>query len=254
MLSSDSDSCTKNIRLVVEYDGEDFCGWQRQASDPSIQATLEDILTKIHCKKIIVVGAGRTDSGVHAEGQVAHFHTDREYEPSLWRAILNSDLPPTIRIRSSELVPQKFHAQKDARSKLYVYRILNRSYASALDRRVLLYPFELDWNAIKKACKNFEGTHDFKAFQAAGASVKTTIRTLYRCEVVKADEHLYEIEFEGDGFLKQMVRTIVGTLVEVGEGKKTADDIIEILRSRNRKRAGRTVLPQGLVLREVRYS
>jgi tRNA pseudouridine38-40 synthase len=246
----------QNIRLIMEYDGSQFCGWQRQHMGlPTIQAHIEDALSSVLGRKVVVYGASRTDSGVHARGQVAHFYTDGRYEPERWRSILNFTLPSSIRILESSLMPRDFHAQKDVISKIYTYRLLNRPCASALDRRVLFYPGELDWAAIRASLPHFVGEKDFRAFQGAKAEVRSTVRRVLRFELKEEDATigLYRFEIEGTGFLKQMVRTIIGTVLEVGEGKRLPEDIDRIFASQCRKTAGRTAPANGLCLESVYY-
>jgi tRNA pseudouridine38-40 synthase len=242
-----------NIRLDIEYDGTDFCGWQRQADRPTIQALIEDVVAKVERRKVTVYGAGRTDSGVHAKGQVANFESQYPIEANRWRNILNTHLPPTIRIQQASLQPDSFHAQKNALTKIYEYRILNRGAASALDRRMLFIPIGLDWEKMRRALPLFVGHHDFAAFQGANASVKTTDRTLLKFDLVDEGQGYYKFVLEGTGFLKHMVRNLVGTVLEIGEGKRLAEDIPAILASRDRRRAGRTAPAHGLCLVRVNY-
>lgn len=242
-----------NIRLDIEYDGTEFFGWQRQSDRPTIQALIENQLNRIIGHKTTLYGASRTDSGVHASGQVANFFTEKQIPPDRWAAALNTQLPATIRIRQSGETASVFNAQKDAVSKLYEYRVLNSSTASALDRRVLFYRRPLDWEAVRTSIKEFLGTKDFRAFQASGSDVKTTVRTLYSFDLIHDDDGIYRFLIRGNGFLKQMVRNIIGTLLEVGEGKLNTSEIPSIFSSRNRQEAGRTVPAAGLCLVKVEY-
>lgn len=244
----------RNVRLHIEYDGTDFHGWQRQHGKPTIQAFIEDNLTEVLGKRTIVYGASRTDSGVHAKGQVANFYTDCEkIAGEQWSYVLNFRLPRTIRVQRSQDVPLPFHSQKDAMDKIYEYRVLNRAMASALDRRVLFYPGDLDWDAIRKSLPHFVGKHDFKAFQGAKSTVLTTTRTVHSVKLFEEGAGLYRFEVHGSGFLKQMVRTMLGTVLEVGEGKRKGEDIPAIIASKDRRRAGRTLAPHGLCLVSIRY-
>lgn len=242
-----------NILLKIEYDGADFVGWQRQPDGPSIQSTIEELLQGVLQRRAVLYASGRTDSGVHAKSQYAMFRGSDKYEPERWARILNFSLPPSIRILESRLMPDHFHAQKHVISKTYEYWILNRKIASALQRSVYFYPGELDWNKVKEALPFFQGEHDFRAFQGAKSEVKTTVRQISRIELRKAGPDLFCFEIEGNGFLKHMVRNIVGTLLEVGEGKKEPSDIPGIIASRDRRKAGRTVPPTGLFLAKVVY-
>lgn len=242
-----------NILLKIEYDGTDFVGWQRQPDGPTIQSVIEDLLESILNRRVVLYASGRTDSGVHARSQYAMFRGDAKYEAETWAKMLNFSLPPTIRILESRLMPDNFHAQKDVISKTYEYRVLNRKVASAIDRGVHFYPGVLDWEKIKQALKHFVGEMDFKSFQGAKAEVQTTVRTITRLEVIKEASDLYNIRVEGTGFLKHMVRNIVGTLLEVGEGKIAPEEIPNIISARDRRKAGRTVPPNGLYLVKVVY-
>lgn len=242
-----------NVRLHIEYDGTDFQGWQRQLNRPTIQALIEDNLAEVQGRRTIVYGASRTDSGVHARGQVANFYADDKVAPEQWRSILNFHLPRTIRIVESVEVPYGFHSQRDAIDKCYEYRILNRAYASALDRRVLFYPKELDWNAIRESLPYFVGTMDFKSFQGSGSDRKTTIRTVQSFELFEDEPGLYRFRISGTGFLKQMVRNIIGTLLEVGEHKRTVASLPATIAARDRQQAGRTAAAHGLCLVKIRY-
>jgi tRNA pseudouridine38-40 synthase len=242
-----------NIRLLIEYDGSDFSGWQRQLTGPSIQAEIEDILARTLGRRTVVYGASRTDSGVHARGQVATFFTDSPIEPARWAPLLNYHLPRTIRVLSAEQVPQAFNPQKDALEKEYEYVVLNRSQASSLDRRVYFVPKKLNWGRIREAMPQLQGTHDFAAFQGAKAERRTTVRTVTDCLLFERGDGFYAFRFRGNGFLKQMVRTMAGTLVEIGAGKRDIGDIERILRSRDRKQAGHTAPPAGLTLVRIYY-
>lgn len=248
-----SSSSTINIRLDIEYDGSEYQGWQRQPHAPTIQQVIEDTIEKIVGRKTIVHGASRTDSGVHARGQVATFYTDSAIAPERWSRVLNYHLPREIRVVDSCEVPVDFHPGRRALSKVYEYSILNRKNASALDRRVLFYAGKLDWDAMTQALPLFVGEKDFKGFQGAKAERKTTVRKVLSFELHRGGEGLYCFRIEGTGFLKQMVRTIVGTVLEVGEGKRTLEEIEAIFREGDRRLAGRTVPAHGLCLVKIRY-
>lgn len=242
-----------NIRLDIEYDGSDYCGWQRQLDLPTIQAHIEDVVAKVEGRRVIVFGAGRTDSGVHAKGQVAHFESRYPIPVERWSNILNTHLPPTIRIQRASVQPPHFHAQKSAVTKVYEYRILNRGSASALDRRYLFHPLELDWEKMRTAASMFVGHHDFASFQGANASTKTTDRTLVKFDLLDEGQGYYRFVVEGTGFLKHMVRNLIGTILEIGEGKRALEDIPGILESRDRRKAGKTAPAHGLCLVRVNY-
>ena len=244
---------TPNILLKIEYEGTDFVGWQRQADGPSIQSMIEDVLEYILERRVVLYASGRTDSGVHARSQYAMFRATSKYEPERWARMLNHKLPPTIRILYSKEMPSEFHAQKHVISKTYEYRVLNRKCASALDRGVHFYPGELDWQKIREALPYFVGEKDFKAFQGAKSVVKTSVRKIKRFDLTQLSSELFVFEVEGNGFLKQMVRNMVGTLLEIGEGRMLPSAIEEIIASRDRRRAGRTAPPRGLYLAQVVY-
>ena len=244
-----------NIRIDIEYDGEPYHGWQRQGDLPTVQKVIEDCLQEITGERVIVHGSGRTDSGVHAKNQVACFYSDFRIPPERWSLALNTKLPFDIRVLGSCEVPHKFHAQRSAKWKTYEYRILNRSYASALDRRVYFWPHALDWDKMRLTLPYFVGTRDFRAFQSGPMTTKTTTRTIRRFEIVASEEvpGLYRFIVEGNGFLKQMVRNIVGTVMEVGQGLKPPEWVEEVFRSHCREFAGRAAPARGLYLVRVAY-
>ena len=244
------------MRLLIEYDGEPYAGWQRQAHQPSVQQTLEEFIVlvagpNVRCSALTV--AGRTDSGVHASGQVASFFTDAKFAAVRWAPALNTKLPPTIRVVTSAEAAPTFNPRRDAVSKRYEYHVWTRSSGNATDRKTLHWPVEVQWDQVADAARLFVGHHDFKAFQAADAVTKTSNREIFRFEVRHEPPWRVVFDIEGNGFLKQMVRIIVGTLLEVGVGKKSVDEVHAAILSRDRRRAGRTASPRGLWLREVRY-
>jgi len=243
----------ENILLKIEYDGTAFSGWQRQKNSASIQGTIEDILRKFIGQKTVLYGASRTDAGVHAKGQVANFECPPILPAERWASYLNAQLVPTIRILSSTKMPAGFHAQKMAVSKLYEYRLLQRSCESALDTQVGFYPAPMDWKKVRQAMSYFVGEKDFKSFQGARASVLTTVRKVTRFELFSEPGGVYRFEIEGNGFLKQMVRSIIGTLIEVGQGKRRAEEIPDVLAAKDRRKAGFTAEAKGLCLVRVDY-
>jgi len=244
----------KTIRLVIEYVGTNYCGWQFQPNGISIQEVLETCLERITGEKPRVVGSGRTDAGVHAEGQVAHFQTTSRLRGPEFQRALNGILPPDIVIRESSREPASFHARFSQTGKRYRYVILNRSFPSALRRPYvwfLPHPFNLE--AMREATRYLVGEHDFASFQAAKSRVQNRVRVLTLLDIQRQDDDLVFV-FEGNGFLKHMIRIMVGTLVEVGLGKKTPARMKEILEARDRKKAGRTAPAQGLFLERVYYA
>jgi tRNA pseudouridine38-40 synthase len=244
----------RNIRLVVEYDGSAYCGWQRQINGLTIQQVLEECIGRMTGEETRVIGSGRTDAGVHALGQVAHFRTfSRLGERSLLMGI-NSLLPADIVVREACEVPLSFHARFDAVSKVYLYRICNRPVRTALERNHAWFIWEpLDLNRIGEALPILQGTHDFSSFCSVHTDSRNHIRTILLIAVEKDPTGMISISVEADGFLRYMVRTIVGTLVEVGRGKCSLEEVAEILEAKDRRWAGRTAPPQGLVLKDVKY-
>lgn len=245
-----------NIRLDIEYDGELFHGWQRQVTGhPTVQATIEDAVSAIAGQRTVIYGAGRTDSGVHAKGQVANFWAETPLPAEKWCLALNTRLPPQIRILKSQQMPLKFHAQKSAKSKLYEYRIMNRGFSSALDRRVYFWPHPLRWDKMAESLSYFVGEKDFIAFQSGKCLVRSTVRRVTRFELIHepGGQDVYRFEIEGNGFLRQMVRNIVGTVMEVGQNLREPHEIEGIFVSKGREFAGRAAPARGLSLVKVDY-
>lgn len=244
----------ETFKLTIEYDGTDYAGWQRQADQPTIQAALEAALEQITQLPVPVIAAGRTDAGVHALGQVASFQSDKSLLPDEWTRALNGLLPPDIVIRSTECVTHDFHARYQAHSKLYEYRIRNRAERSALDRnRVWHIVKPLDVPSMREAATFLLGRHDYSSFQGSPTDTKDPICHLTRIQILQDDTDV-RIEVQADRFLKQMVRAIVGTLVEVGQAKRAPSSLKAILEARDRSAAGKTAPPHGLYLVTVFYS
>ncbi|MDO6353760.1 tRNA pseudouridine(38-40) synthase TruA [Caloramator sp. CAR-1] len=243
----------KNIKIVIEYDGTRYCGWQRQKNGVSIQETIEKAIEKVTGEKIEIIGSSRTDAGVHAKGQVANFLTSSTVPPEKICYAINSFLPDDIVILSSQEVPLDFHSRYNSKGKKYSYTILNRKIPSALLKNYSAHiPYELNIEDMIRASKYFLGEHDFSAFKSTGSSVKGNVRTIKRLELIK-DEDIIKMFIEANGFLYNMVRIIAGTLIEVGKGRIKPDDIPFILDSRDRKKAGPTAPAQGLCLEKVYY-
>ncbi|MER3425408.1 MAG: tRNA pseudouridine(38-40) synthase TruA, partial [Nitrospiraceae bacterium] len=222
-------------KLAIEYDGTAYAGWQRQPDQATVQAALEAAVQQITQQAIPVIGAGRTDAGVHALGQVASFRSNKAMSAEEWHRALNGVLPPDISVRSVELVFDDFHARYSARRKLYEYRILNRPERSALDRHRAWHIWNpLDVDAMRKGATCLSGRHDFSSFQGSPTDTENPICDVTRLEIVY-EPPLIRIEAQADRFLKQMVRAIVGTLVEVGQGKRRPEDIKEILEAKDRR-------------------
>lgn len=241
-------------RLVVQYDGSAFSGWQRQAGNPTVQSVLEDALgTLFGVPRVIVHASGRTDAGVHALGQVVSFRADAERDPDHVRMGLNTMLPPEVSVVEAALAPASFHARYSAVAKTYRYRVLGRRDRSPfLHRYALHVRAPLDWAAVATAMTHLVGTHDFSAFRGAGCAAKSPVRTIHRANLRPVDDEHW-IEFSGNGFLRYQVRRMVGTLLDVGRGRKSADALPAIIASRDPSRAGRTALACGLYLVSVEY-
>lgn len=241
------------LKLVIEYDGTGYAGWQRQPDRPTVQAVLEDRLQRITQTRHSVIGAGRTDAGAHALGQVASFQTDKSLSPEAWLRALNGLLPPDISVRTVDLAPPDFHARYAARAKHYEYRILNRPERSALDRTRAWHLYApLDLNAMQEAASLLIGRHDFSSFQGHPTDTKNPTCDLRRLQVLREGE-LILVEAIADRFLKQMVRVIVGTLAEVGQGKRQPAALKDVLEARDRRAAGFTAPAHGLYLMRVDY-
>jgi tRNA pseudouridine38-40 synthase len=245
---------SRTIKLTLQYDGTSYVGWQRQAEGVSIQGLLEDALKPIEGAPVTVHGAGRTDAGVHALGQVASFTLQASIDTTTLARALNAVLPPDLRVASVEEEAEGFHARFSATGKTYEYRIVNAPLASPFVRRYVWHVIpRIDRAAMREAAPVLVGTHDFAAFQGTGTVVASTERTIHRLDVREGSDGLLVMAIEGDGFLRHMVRNIAGTLVEIGLGRWPATAMAEILASRDRARAGSTAPPQGLFLIEVRY-
>ena len=246
----------KTFKLTLEYDGSDFNGWQVQANNQrTVQGEIESVLSKIYkVDRIVVIGSGRTDTGVHARGQVAHFRVVTDMPADEIMRALNYNLPRDIVVVKAEEVPRKFHAQRSAVSKVDCYTVLNRAYASALDRkRCWFFPRKLNMAMMRREAKAFIGKKDFRSF--ANVDLSRTcgaVRTIKRLEIKKTGD-LIRITIESDGFLYKMVRNIVGTLVGVGSGRFPAGSVAAMLKSKDRRAAGVAAAPQGLCLEEVKY-
>jgi tRNA pseudouridine38-40 synthase len=247
------------LKLTIEYDGTNYIGWQRQAEGVSIQSLIEDALGPFEGRPVTVHAAGRTDAGVHALAQVASVVMSVGHDVATLQRALNAVLPADVRITSVEDAPSGFHARFDAVSKTYEYRIVNGPYASAFQQRYVWHvPGALDLDAMRAGAGVLVGRHDFAAFQATGASVNTTVRTIFALDLFQRDGAATEpavlvLRITGDGFLRHMVRTIAGTLVDVGFGRWPAAHVRTILAGRDRTGAGRAAPAAGLFLVHVSY-
>lgn len=243
----------RNIKLIIEYDGKKFGGWQKQPNKLNIQGEIEKAIGEITGEVIELNASGRTDAGVHSLGQTANFKTNSKIDISKIPVAINSKLKQSIRIISAEEVDERFHARYSCTGKKYRYVINNSRYGSAIYRGLEYHmPIKLNVEDMKKAIKYFEGEHDFKGFKASGTSSKSSIRTIYSAKVIEEGDRI-NIELEGNGFLYNMVRIISGTIVDVGLGKIKPEEIPQIIESKDRTRAGKTLPPQGLYLVEVYY-
>ena len=243
----------RHIRIVVEYDGTSLCGWQRQANGPTVQAHLEAALAQLLTHEAPVIGASRTDAGVHARGQVASFRTERAIPLHGIRRGLNSILPREIAVRDVTEVADDFHPRFSATGKHYRYTILCTPDRSPRWRdRAWHVPESIDRGLVREGAAHLIGEHDFSAFRAAGCTAKTAIRRIDSIDVTDAGEVLL-VDIRGNAFLRNMVRIVVGTLVEVGQGHTPPAQVAEILASRDRTKAGKTAPAHGLELVEVRY-
>jgi tRNA pseudouridine38-40 synthase len=250
----------RNLKLVIAYDGTDFHGWQRQPNFPTVQALLEEFICQVIDESVAVHGSGRTDAGAHASGQVANFKTARRIPCSNLRLALNRALPPTVRIRSVEEVAEDFHARYSVRSKTYRYRILQATVCPPfLWRYVHQIEHPLDIARMSQAAAAFLGEHDFTSFAACEGEDKNGEKESRVRKILSSGfqyNHrlrLLTFEIRGSGFLYHMVRNLVGTLVQVGSGKRSPQDMTQILASRDRRLAGPTAPARGLCLVRVEY-
>ncbi len=241
------------IALGVEYDGRPFCGWQSQADGQTVQDTLQRALSQISGEPISVIAAGRTDTGVHALEQVAHFDTQAERPLTAWVRGVNALLPDSIAIHWAHPVPDEFHARFSAHGRSYRYLLVNRATRPAIQAgKVGWFHAPLDVAAMQAAAQLLVGEHDFSAFRAAQCQAKSPVKHLRQLDIRREGEMLI-FDVSADAFLHHMVRNIVGCLVYVGKGKHTPDWVAEILHSRERSFAAPTFAPDGLYLRRVRY-
>ena len=241
------------IYIKTEYDGTNFCGWQRQPDGVSVQEEIENAIFALTGERVSVVGSGRTDAGVHAAGQVAHFDTESGIPPEKFSFALNALLPPDIKITKSGEAPEGFHARYSAKKKTYVYRMYESEFIRPLKSRYAArVGYELDVAAMNAAAAHFAGEHDFSCFLASNSAVKDTVRTIYSAEVKREGEDII-FKVTGNGFLYNMVRIMAGTLIKVGTGKILPDEVTDIIASGDRSAAGITMPPEGLTLLSVEY-
>lgn len=244
----------RNFKIILEYDGAAYCGWQRQLNGLSIQQVLEEAVARIIGEKVSVIASGRTDAGVHALNQVASFRAYSLLPANKIFLGVNSVLPQDIVVKDVQEVSPDFNALKDARGKIYVYRIRNQRLRPALGRQYFWFVrFPLDLERMREAASHMIGEHDFSCFCATGCDIQDRVRVLERLEIGGDSPGLLEMTVESSGFLRHMVRNMVGTLVDVGRGKLAPADIPEIILSCDRKQAGTAAPACGLFLKEVKY-
>lgn len=245
-------------KIALAYDGSNYCGWQVQPNGLSIQEALQKALFTILKEKVIVIGSGRTDAGVHAYEQVAHFRSENSYNTQKLLYSLNGLLPHDIRILSVETAPKNFHARFSAKAKIYRYYIdLHHVHLPFKKPYSFHIRKDLDVSLIKEGAKHLIGTHNFSAFanrQDQGSAKSSPVKTLYRVDLIKESVTTYYFELHGNGFLYKMVRNIVGTLLDCGLKKITPSQVKDVLVSKDRKRASRAVPAHGLFLTKVFYN
>ena len=248
-----------NFKLLIQYDGTDFHGWQVQENDRTIQGELERIISTLEGRHVGVIGSGRTDAGVHAEGQVANVHMEKPFTPEKLRNALNGNLWRDIRVMNVEQVPDDFHARFSAKSKTYIYRIVNAPVMSPFWRRFAHFESKpLNLPAMIEASRYFLGEHDWTAFSSAQGDTENKVRNITEFDIqstwdARASANLIECRVSANGFLRYMVRSLVGTLLEVGRGDKDSDTIQTAIITGDRNLAGTTAPAQGLTLVKVDY-
>lgn len=247
----------RNIKMIIEYDGTNYSGWQEQINAITVQQEIERATSEATQEKVKLIGASRTDKGVHAKGQVANFFTNSNIPDFKFKDAINIKLPEDIVILNSEEVEKDFHSRFDAVGKRYKYIIYNSKTRSPLLRNYSYYvPWKLDYKAMKNASKYFVGTHDFYSFMVSRSSakvtIKSTVRTINKLAIEKEKDLVYFL-IEGNAFLYNMVRIIIGTLIDVGKGKIEEYDIPNIIKAKDRTKAGHTAPAQGLYLEKIFY-
>lgn len=244
----------RNLRMLLEYDGAAYHGWQRQANGLSIQQVLEEKIAVMTGEAVMVIGSGRTDAGVHALGQVAHFKTTSTIPDTNFLKGINSLLPRDIVVKTLQEADLSFHARYDVKSKVYLYQIVNGPVRPVIERPYAWFvPAVLNLDQIGGAALFFRGTHDFSSFCSTHSDAPNHIRTIMDIRIEAGPDGLIKITMEADGFLRHMVRGIVGTLVETGRGKRCLADVQGAMNAKDRRYGGMTAPPQGLFLKEVKY-
>lgn len=244
----------RNILLTIAYDGTNYSGWQVQPNGVTIEEMLQKAFYKMDGSHVKVIGSGRTDARVHANGQRANVNIESSVPTERIPYALNANLPRDIVVKNAVEVPADFHARYDAQGKTYKYRLYTGEFRDPIGRNYHYHIKEkLEMQSLEKALKVLMGTHDFKGFMASGSSVKTTVRTIDAIEVKRMEPNIYEVYISANGFLYNMVRIIIGSVVDVAKGKITTEQLKEALKHKKREFAGHTAPPQGLFLEEVRY-
>lgn len=244
---------SRRIALLIEYDGTDFVGWQVQENGRAVQAVIESAIKESFRHTARIVGAGRTDSGVHARGQVAHFDLRHSLDGGKVRDALNSRLPPDCQIIASRAVPEDFHARRDAKMKVYSFRLSDGGRRRPIERRITsVVPYKLDAAIMHHAAQAWIGKHDFSAFRAAKCQAESPVRSITSIDVRRIDEVIH-FSFEARSFLHHQVRNMVGTLIEIGRGAEPPEWAARILEGKVRADAGPTVPPEGLCLERISY-
>ena len=243
----------RRVKLIVAYDGTDYCGWQIQPNGITVEEVLNRALSRLTGEEIRVIGASRTDAGVHARGNIAVLDTASTIPAERFAYAVNPLLPEDIVVLKSEEVPQDWHPRYQNSVKTYEYRILNREMPDPLKRKYTWHvSFPLDIDKMREAAEHLKGQHDFRSFCSVHTAVKTTVRTIYTLDIVKSGDEII-IRISGNGFLYNMVRIIAGTLAEVGRGFRTPEDVRDLLTAKEREQAGATAPPQGLTLIRIEY-
>ena len=241
------------IAIKVSYDGTEYCGWQVQPNGISVQEVLEQAIEKTTGEKVRVTGSGRTDAGVHASGQVAHFDTNSTIPPERFYLALNTFLPPSVRVLESKKVKDGFDACRGAKIKTYVYSFyISETELPLKERYALRIDSNVNVNKMQSGAKLFEGTKDFNCVSSSGKEVKTTVRTIYACKITKQGKDV-KLIVTGNGFLYNMVRIIAGTLLEMGKGTITQENVKEMFLTGKRELGGKTLPAKALCLKEVKY-
>ncbi len=243
----------KNYKMVVQYNGKNYSGWQVQENKQTIQGCLEQAIFNVTAEKVAVVGSGRTDAGVSAIGQVANFFLEQDFEPNKLGRAINAHLPQDIAVLSVEIAPDDFNARFCAKTKTYNYYFyVSQTRMPLLDSYALQIK-KANVQDMQKACEYIVGTHNFRSFVARNSGKTSFERTVYDCKIERVDDCLYRLKISGNGFLYNMVRIIMGTLILVGEGKRKPSAMADIILAQDRTKAGKTVEPVGLVLQKVEY-